>query len=57
VEYHLTVDGLVRFRVVIYVPNSSEFKKVILREFHAKPYSSHPSYHNTLNLVKRFYYW
>jgi len=44
VDYCLTTDGLVRFRDMIYVPDSSEFKKVILREFHAKPYLDHPRY-------------
>ena len=37
--------------------NNSELKKVILREFHAKPYSGHPGYQKTLIVVKKFYYW
>ena len=41
VDYCLTTYGLVRFRDRIYVPNNSELKKLILREFHAKPYSGH----------------
>ena len=56
-DYCLTADGLVRFRKRIYVPNNSELKKVILREFHAKPYSSHPSYHKILKKVNKLYYW
>jgi len=55
-NYCLTVDGLVRFRDKIYVLDNGELKKVILREFHVKPYSSHPSYQNTLTIVKIFYY-
>jgi len=50
-------DGLVGFRDKIYVPNNNELKKVILREFNAKPYSSHSSYQKTLTTVKKFYYW
>lgn len=42
VDYRLTTDGLVRFRDMIYVSNCSELKKIILREFHANPYSGHP---------------
>lgn len=30
---------------------------MILREFHAKPYSGHPSYQKTLIAMKNFYYW
>ena len=56
-DYHLTTDGLVRFRDMIYVPNCSELEKLILREFHAKPYSGHLGYQKTLNVVKKFYYW
>lgn len=56
-DYCLTTDVLVIFRDIIYVPNKSELKKVISREFHAKPYSGHPGYHKTLTVVKKFYYW
>ena len=55
--YHLTVDGLVRFRDRIYVLNYSELKNIILREFHIKPYSSHRGYHKTLKMINKFYYW
>ena len=37
-DYCLTVDGLLRFKDMIYVSQSNELKKVILREFHVKPY-------------------
>lgn len=56
-EYCLTRDGLVRSRDGIYVSYSIELKKVILRDFHVKPYSSHPSYQKTLTAMKKFYYW
>ena len=56
-DYRLIVDGLVRYRDKIYVPNDSEIKKIILREFHANPYSGHPRYQNMLIVVTKFYYW
>lgn len=56
VDYHLSVDGLVRFRNRIYVSNTSELKKLTLRQFHAKPYSSHSGYQKTLTYVNKFYY-
>lgn len=40
-EYHLTKDGIVRFRDKIYVLDNNELKKAILREFHEKPYLGH----------------
>lgn len=56
-EYHLTMDGLVRFMDMIYVSDDSELKKLILRELHVKPYLGHPRYRKTLIAVKKFYYW
>lgn len=56
-DYHLTTDGLVRFRDNIYVLDNSELKKIILREFHVKQYSSHLGFQNTLTAVKKFYNW
>ena len=56
-DYCFTTDGLARFSDRIYVPDNSELKKVILREFHAKHYLGHPGYQKMLTAVKRFYYW
>lgn len=56
VDYCLMTDGFIRFRGRIYVPDNSELKKVTLREFHAKPYSCHPSYQKTLTAMNIFYY-
>jgi len=39
------------------VSDNNEFKNVILREFHVKPYLGHLYYQKTLTLMKRFYYW
>jgi len=38
------------------VPDNNELKKFSLREFHAKPFSGHLGYQNTLTTVKKFYY-
>ena len=57
VDYCLAIEKLVRFRDRIYVPDNSELKKVILRDFHVKPYLGHPGYQKILTAVKRFYYW
>lgn len=56
-DYCLRADGLIKFRDMIYVPYGSEIKKLILRDFHAKPYSSHPGYQKTFTTMKPFYYW
>ena len=56
-DYHLTIDGLVIFRDIIYVSVDSDLKKIILREFHAKLYLGHPGYQKTLTIVKKLYHW
>lgn len=56
-EYHLRKDGLIKFRDMIYVRDSSELKKTVLRVFHVKVYSGHPRYQKTLITMKKFYYW
>ena len=35
----------------------NELKKVILSEFHVKPYLGHPRYQKTLTTLKKFNYW
>jgi len=37
--------------------NNNELKKFILSGFHVNPYLDHLGYHNTLTIVKKFYYW
>lgn len=54
-DYCITVDGLVKFGDRIYVPDNNELKKVILRDFHVKPYLGHLGYHRTLTIVMRSY--
>ena len=56
VDYHLTTCGLVRFRDKNYVPNDSELKKLMLREFHARPHLGHLGYQKKLKAMKKFYY-
>ena len=43
-DYHLTINGLRRFIGRIYMSSCSDLKKLILKEFHTKPYSGHPGY-------------
>jgi hypothetical protein len=48
---------MIMYRGRIYVPNSQEFKNMILREMHNVPYAGHPRYQKTIVAVKRQYYW
>jgi hypothetical protein len=56
-EYKLDEDEILIYRGIIYVPNSQELKKLILREMHNVPYVGHPGYQKTIAAVKSQYYW
>lgn len=51
-DYHMNTDGLVIFRVKIYVSDDSELKNIFLRKFHVKPYSGHSRYQKTLKVME-----
>jgi len=54
VDYHLSANGMIKFKDKIYVPDNSEVKKIILREFHVKSYLDHLSHQKTLRVVMNF---
>ena len=56
-DYHLSGDGLSRVRDRIYLLDINLLKKIVLRDFHAKYYSSHLGYQKILIVVNNFYYW
>ena len=39
------------------IPNEVEVKRMILKELHCVPYSGHPGFTRTLEMVKQFFYW
>jgi hypothetical protein len=56
-DYKLENDEILRYRGIIYVPNSRELKNLILGEMHNVPYVGHPGYQKTIATVKSQYYW
>jgi hypothetical protein len=50
-------DAILRYRGIIYVPNSQELKILILREMHNVTYVGHPGYQKTIAAVKSQYFW
>ena len=56
-EYKLDNDKILMYRGRIYVPNSNELKKLILREMKNVPYVGHPGYQKTIAADKSQYYW
>jgi hypothetical protein len=56
-EYKLDNDEILKYKGIIYVPNSHELKYLILREMHNVPYAGNPDYQKTIATVKSQYYW
>lgn len=55
-EYNL-IDGILRFKDMIYVPNDDELRRQILRSRHDAPAAGHQGRAKTLELVTRIFYW
>jgi len=49
-------DGMVNFMNKIYLPNCSELKNLILKEFHVNSYLGHLGYDKILKIVKKLYH-
>ena len=43
-DYKLEVDGIIRYKNRIYVPNSQELRIIILKEMHNVSYARHHGY-------------
>jgi hypothetical protein len=56
-NYKLENDEILMYKGIIYIPNSHEFKNMILREMHNVPYVGHLGYQKTISTVKSQYYW
>jgi hypothetical protein len=56
-DYKLEVDGTLLYKNRIYVPNSQEFRIMILKEMHNVPYAGHPGYEKIVATVKSHYFW
>ena len=39
------------------IPNDQDLKKTVLRELHCMPYSGHPGFARTLEVVRTSFYW
>jgi hypothetical protein len=42
--YQFTEDGLLMYKIRLYVPDLVELRKLIMDEFHKRPYVGHPGY-------------
>ena len=41
----------------VYVPNSGDIRKIVMKEMHNVPYFGHLGYHKIVTAVRKPYYW
>jgi hypothetical protein len=46
-----------KYNNIIYVPNNTNLKNLILVELHKKHYLGHPGYQKTMKTMKKEYFW
>ena len=56
-EFHISGDGVIRFRDRLCVPFDRELRQQILSEAHATPYSIHPGTTKMYRDLKMVYWW
>ena len=49
-------EGLLRFKNILYIPDSTKIKLTILDEVHKKPYSGHPGYERTITSLRKLFF-
>jgi len=49
--------GILMHKNRVYVPNSHELRKMVLKEMYTVPYARHLDYHNTIATVRSQYVW
>jgi hypothetical protein len=55
--YELQGDGILLYKGKVYVSNSNETKKVVLKEMHNVSYVWHPGYQKTITIVRSQNLW
>jgi hypothetical protein len=53
----LEENGILMHKNRVYVPNSYELRKLVLKEMHNVPYVGHPGYQKTIAVVRSQYFW
>ena len=56
-DFRLEEDGILIHKNKVYVPNSREIRKLILKEMHNASYPRHQGYQNTLATIRNEYFW
>ena len=56
-DFRLEEGGVLMHKNKVYVLDSHEIRKLILKEMHNVPYARHQGYQKTLEAVRKEYFW
>ena len=56
-EHYKLEDGILKYKNKVYIPNSKNVNKSILKEMHDVLYAVHYGYKKTIEAYKNDYYW
>jgi len=56
-DHKLIEKWLIMYKNILYVPNVSEIKLLILKEVHKIHYSGHHEYHKMITMLRKYFFW
>ena len=56
-QHYKLEDGILKYKNKVYIFNSENVKKLVLKEMHDVSYASHYDFQKTITIVKKDYYW
>ena len=55
-EYGVSLEQMLTFTGMIYIPNRVDLKEVIMNEYHRSNYARHPGYQKMLITITKVYF-
>ena len=55
--FSLNGRGLILNKRILYIPNSTDIKLIIMDELHKRPYSGHPRYQKMITMTRKDFFW
>lgn len=57
IDFSLNIDGLIRFRGIVCIPNDEEIKNTLLKKAHKTNYSVHPRETKIIKDLQQKFWW
>ena len=54
--YKLEEYGILTYKNIIYIPHTTDLRRIVMDEIHQAPYSGHPRYQKTIDTARKQYF-